>query len=165
MPARSAGILLYRRLPHLQVLLVHPGGPFWAKRSAQPARGVVRDSNSDLHAWSIPKGEYNAEENPQAAALRELEEETGFRVFSELVTGMLPLGELQQKGGKLVTAFALESDFDPAQLRSNTFTLHGREYPEVDRAAWFTIPEARKKILTSQEPFLDRLVSSLAPGP
>lgn len=160
----SAGILLYRR-PSIQlsaqavsavvrdsieVFLVHPGGPFWAKK--------------DFHSWSIPKGEYTAQENPRDAAIRELEEETGFRVLNELVT----LGEIKQAGGKFVTAFACEvtnpSDFDPANLRSNTFQMEwppksGKmaEFPEVDRAAWFTISDARERILKSQLPFLDRL--------
>lgn len=146
MPKRSAGILLYRRsAAALEVFLVHPGGPLWAKK--------------DLHAWSIPKGEYNASENVQAAALRELEEETGFRVSAPLVT----LGEARQPSGKIVAAFAVEvtdfSAFDPAAIRSNTFTLFGREFPEVDRAAWFPIPAAREKILPGQLLFLDRLAS------
>ncbi len=147
---------MYRRIAaEVEVFLVHPGGPFWAKK--------------DQGAWSIPKGEYNDDETPQAAALRELEEETGFRVSAGFVTQLLPLGEVKQKGGKLVTAFAIEitnaSDFDPANLRCNTFALEwpprsGKmaEFPEVDRAAWFTIPQAREKILDSQQPFLDRLL-------
>lgn len=141
MPKRSAGILLYRRVAEseLEVLLVHPGGPLWAKK--------------DVGAWSIPKGEYDADENPEAAAVRELEEETGLKISGELVT----LGEIKQLSGKIVTAFACEGGFDTTNLRSNTFTLHGREYPEVDRAEWFSIAEARAKILPAQAEFLDRL--------
>jgi predicted NUDIX family NTP pyrophosphohydrolase len=155
MPKHSAGILIYRRgPPGLQVLLVHPGGPLWAKK--------------DLAAWSLPKGEYPADEDPLSAAKRELEEETGFRAEGNFVS----LGEVKQRGGKIVAAFAhqaaFEADFDPANLRSNTFSMEwpprsGRqaEFPEVDRAAWFTIPEAREKILDGQLPFLDRLLALL----
>src|SRR6516225_10869627 len=104
MPKRSAGILLDRHgTGGLELLLVHPGGPFWAKK--------------DLGAWSIPKGEYAAGEDPLDVARRELEEETGLRVEGDVV----PLGELTQRGGKTVTAFALEGDLDPATLRSNLF--------------------------------------------
>jgi predicted NUDIX family NTP pyrophosphohydrolase len=124
MPKRSAGILLYRHSPGgLELLLVHPGGPIWA--------------NKDLGAWSIPKREYVAGEDPLDVARRELEEETGLRIEGDV----LPLGELTQRGGKTVTAFALEGDFDPATLRSNLFELEwpprsGRKksFPELDRA-------------------------------
>src|SRR5436309_1989670 len=127
MPKRSAGILLYRRRGEvLEFLLVHPGGPFWAKR--------------DRGAWSIPKGEYAAGEDALPAAVREFEEETGMRPSGSF----LPLGEIIQAGRKIVVAWAVEGDFDPAQFRSNTFTTEwpprsGREatFPEVDRAAWF----------------------------
>jgi predicted NUDIX family NTP pyrophosphohydrolase len=140
MPKRSAGILLYRHSPGgLELLLVHPGGPFWAKK--------------DLGAWSIPKGEYVAGEDPLDVARRELEEETGLRVEADV----LPLGELTQRGGKTVTAFAFEGDLDPATLRSNLFELEwpprsGRKksFPEVDRAQWFPAAEAGEKILTGQ---------------
>ena len=151
MAKRSAGLLLYRRsAAGLEILLVHPGGPFWAKK--------------DLGAWSIPKGEYAEDEGPLAAARREFEEETGFPAPDNTVA----LGDLKQAGGKLVTAWAAEGDCDPATLVSNTCEIEwpprsGRkiEIPEVDRAAWFSIEEARAKILASQQPFLERLVSTL----
>lgn len=147
MAAKSAGILLYRSTAHgLEVLLVHPGGPFWARRE----RG----------AWSIPKGEVDEGEDPLAAARRELHEETGFSSEGPA----LPLGEIRQRGGKLVRAWAVESDADPAALRSNTFELEWpprsgrvRSFPEVDRAAWFDLGEARRRILPAQAPFLDTL--------
>lgn len=150
MPKHSAGVLLYRRTTVLEVLLVHPGGPFWAKK--------------DAGAWSIPKGEVLDDEDPRDAAVRELEEETGCRIS----TTVSPLGEVKQRGGKMVTAFACESDFDPAGFKSNTFKLEwpprsGKmaDFPEVDRAAWFSIEQAREKILEGQLPFLDRLLKLL----
>jgi predicted NUDIX family NTP pyrophosphohydrolase len=151
MPKRSAGILMYRRRPpRIELLLVHPGGPFWAKK--------------DLGAWSIPKGEYSEREDPLAVARREFEEETGLRVDGEFVL----LGELVQPGRKIVTAFALEGDFDPSELRSNEFELEwpprsGRKksFPEVDRAAWFAPDEARRKILAGQAEFITRLFATL----
>ena len=137
----------------LQVLLVHPGGPFWAKK--------------DLGAWSVPKGEVAEGEDALAAARREFEEETGVAVEGEFVA----LGEVRQAGGKVVTAWALEGDFDPAGLRSNTFTMEwpprsGRmaEFPEVDRAQWFGVDEAREKILAGQLPLIDALVEALGAG-
>ena len=145
---RSAGILLFRRRGGgLEVLLVHPGGPLWAKK--------------DLGVWSIPKGEYDDGEDPQACALREFEEETG----SAPAPGeLVELGEVRQASGKLVRAWALEGDFDPSTLRSNTFTMQwpprsGRlqEFPEVDRAEWFTLEQARERINPAQAAFLDRL--------
>jgi len=150
----QAARAIVRDASEVEILLVHPGGPLWAKK--------------DLGAWSIPKGEYPADEAPLAAAKRELEEETGFRAEGNFVT----LGEVTQRSGKIVTAFAheaaVEADFDPANLHSNTFSMEwpprsGRqaEFPEVDRAAWFSIAEAREKILPSQMPFLDRLVKLL----
>ena len=143
----SAGLLLYRDAAgRLEVLLVHPGGPFWAKK--------------DAGAWSIPKGEIGAGEDPLAAAKREFEEETGTRPPGEAIA----LPPRRQAGGKLVHAWAVRGDLDPAALKSTTFTLEwpprsGRrqEFPEVDRAAWFTLDEARDKILKSQAPFLDDL--------
>jgi predicted NUDIX family NTP pyrophosphohydrolase len=144
----SAGILMYRRGKEgLAVLLVHPGGPYWAKR--------------DAGAWSIPKGEANPGEHPPDVAVREFSEELG-----SPPQGVLhPLGEVRQAGGKRVTAFAVESDFDTEALRSNTFEMEWpprsgriRSFPEVDRAAWFTLPVAREKILAGQRPLLDRLL-------
>ena len=136
MPKRSAGILMYRRGDAgIELLLVHPGGPFWVKK--------------DLGAWSIPKGEYAETEDALAVAQRELEEETGARPHGDF----LPLGEVVQPGRKIVTAWAIEGDFDPATLRSNRFELEwpprsGRKvsFPEVDRAEWFSPAEARQKI-------------------
>ena len=151
MPKRSAGMLMYRRAgARLEVLLVHPGGPFWAKR--------------DLGAWSLPKGEYAAGEEPLAVATREFEEETGARPSGDF----LPLGESVQPGRKIVTAWAVEGDFDVGALKSNLFEMEwppksGRKtsFPEVDRAEWFSIEDARKKILRGQGAFLDRLLSAL----
>ena len=152
MPKRSAGLLIYRRKNHgTEVFLAHPGGPFWAKK--------------DLNAWSIPKGEYGSEEDPLAAAKREFEEETDFRPEGTFVA----LGDLKQAGGKIVTAWAVEGDCDLSVLRSNTFSLEwpprsGRmvEFPEVDRWQWFSIEEARERLLSGQKVFLDRLVELLA---
>ena len=147
MAKQSAGIVLYRTCDgQLQVFLVHPGGPFWAKK--------------DQHAWSIPKGEFE-DEDPLMAAVREFQEETGF----ELTAGEVrALGTVRQSGGKLVHAFALEGDLDPAMLSSNTFTMEwpprsGREqeFPEVDRGDWFTLDEAREKLHKGQQALLERL--------
>ena len=148
MPQRSAGILLYRRRQGaIEVLLVHPGGPFWAKK--------------DDGAWSIPKGEYAPDEDALAAARREFAEETGAQVEGEAVA----LGAFRQSPAKIVDAWAIEGDFDPATLRSNTFTLEWpprsgrmREVPEVDRAAWFTPEEAARKLLKGQRPILEALL-------
>jgi predicted NUDIX family NTP pyrophosphohydrolase len=147
MPKRSAGILMYRRgAQGLEVLLVHPGGPFWAKK--------------DLGAWSIPKGEYSEPDDPLATAVREFAEETGKHLRGEF----RPLGEITQPGRKIVTAFALEGDFDAATLKSNTFELEwppksGRKanFPEVDRAEWFSLDMAREKILSGQRELIIRL--------
>ena len=155
MPKRSAGILMYRRRPvGVELLLVHPGGPFWAKK--------------DLGAWSIPKGEYADGEEPLAVARREFEEETGMRVAGDFA----PLGEIVQPGRKIVTAFALEGDFDPATLRSNAFELEwppksGRRqsFPEIDRAQWFAPGEARRKILAGQSELIGRLLAMLGIAP
>ncbi len=155
MPKRSAGLLLYRRHSRLlEVFLVHPGGPFWAKK--------------DLGAWSIPKGEYADSEEPLDAARREFEEETGFPPPSNATA----LGDVKQAGGKIVIAWAAEGDCDPACLVSNLCEIEwpprsGRkiEIPEVDRAAWFPLPEARQRILPSQSPFLDRLEQQLTAKP
>ena len=148
----SAGILLYRgEGSSLELLLVHPGGPFWAKK--------------DLGAWSIPKGEYAAGEDPLAVARREFEEELG---VPPPQGALLNLGEIKQPSRKIITAFALRGDFDPARLKSNRFELEwpprsGRlqSFPEVDRAAWFTPEAARVKILPGQAPFIDRLLETL----
>ena len=148
MAKKSAGLLLYRHtVDGIEVLLVHPGGPFWARK--------------DDGAWSIPKGEFADEEDPLLAAKREFEEETGTRPSGDF----LPLKPLKQSGGKLVYAWAVRSSFDPANLKSNTFSMEwpprsGRtaEFPEVDRAAWFVLDEARRKILKSQTGFLDQLI-------
>ena len=147
----SAGLLLYRQsATGLEVLLVHPGGPFWAKK--------------DAGAWSIPKGEPEPGEDLAAAARRELAEETGCTVTGEL----LPLGSLRQPSGKLVHAWAVRADFDPEHLVSGTFTMEwpprsGREqsFPEVDRASWFPLAEARTRLLRGQVGFLDRLERKL----
>ena len=154
MAARSAGILLYRRLSQagLEVLLVHPGGPFFRRRDA----GV----------WSIPKGEYPPSEEPLACARREFAEETGH----ELEPGRtIPLGDIRQRGGKVVTAWAVEGDLDAGRIASNTFRIEwpprsGRqeEFPEVDRAGWFGLTEAAEKILPAQRPLLARLADALA---
>src|ERR1044071_901940 len=137
MPKTSAGLLMYRR---------RPGGAFWAKK--------------DAGAWSIPKGEYLAGDDPLEAARREFEEETGMVPEGDFVE----LGAIRQAGGKTVTAWAFEGDCDPESIRSNTFTLEWppksgkqREFPEVDRAEWFMLPEAEEKILSGQRPLLARL--------
>jgi predicted NUDIX family NTP pyrophosphohydrolase len=151
MAITSAGILMYRRRGgKLEVLLVHPGGPFWR--------------NKDAGAWSLPKGEVDAGEDDMAAARREFEEELGTRPDGELV----PLGEVRQRSGKRVRAFALEGDLDAEAARSVTFEMEwpprsGRmaSFPEVDRAAWFELDVARNKLVAGQAPLLDRLVDYL----
>jgi predicted NUDIX family NTP pyrophosphohydrolase len=158
MPPRktSAGLLLYRRRPGAgtEVLLVHPGGPFYAGK--------------DEGIWSVPKGEPAADEPLLAAARREFREETGFPT-ADAPDAYLPLGEVVQRSGKVVTAFAFEGDCDPAAAVSDTFELEwppgsGRKaaFPEVDRAAFFAVPKARRAILPAQVPFLDRLEAALA---
>jgi predicted NUDIX family NTP pyrophosphohydrolase len=154
MAKRSSGILLFRRTAELEVLLVHPGGPFWAKK--------------DLGAWSIPKGEHDDAEESLDAALREFEEETGTKPE---VGELIDLGTVKQKSGKVVQAYALEGDLDAGAIRSNTFTMQwpprsGREqeFPEVDRAEWFAIDAARERINPAQAAFLDRLVGLVTPG-
>ena len=148
----SAGIVLYRRRAEgVEVLLVHPGGPFWARR--------------DLGAWSIPKGEIGPGEAPEAAARREFAEETG----ATLAAALTPLPPVAQSRAKTVHAFAAEGDFDPATLESAQVTLvwppnSGRSvtFPEVDRARWFALDEARRRILAGQAPILDALERALA---
>ena len=149
----SAGILMYRfQGGALEVLLVHPGGPFWAKK--------------DEGAWSIPKGEYERAEDPLEAARREFAEELG----SPALGPAIALGEVEQKGGKVVAAWGVQGDLDPADVRSNTFEMEwpprsGRRqtFPEVDRAQWFTPDAARVKLNPAQHAFLERLVASLNP--
>ena len=146
---QSAGVLMYRRTgAELEVFLVHPGGPFWAKK--------------DAGAWSIPKGEFAADETPADAARREFIEETGVDPGPDLVA----LAVVTQSRAKVVHAFAIERDLDPATIRSNTFELEwpprsGRmqPFPEADRAAWFTLDEARVKIVAGQRPILDALTA------
>jgi predicted NUDIX family NTP pyrophosphohydrolase len=147
---RSAGILLYRLAgQEPEVLLVHPGGPFWARKDA----GV----------WSIPKGEYAEDEDPRAAAVREFEEELGSAPPAD--DAMLELGTITQRSGKVVTAFAVEGDLDPAAITSNTFAMEWpprsnqmQEFPEVDRAGWFAPDEAREKLVPAQAELVDRLL-------
>jgi predicted NUDIX family NTP pyrophosphohydrolase len=151
MPARSAGILLYKRVDGvLHVLLAHPGGPFWRGR--------------DSGAWSIPKGEYGDSEDPQVAARREFREELGV----DPPLALRPLGAIKQKSGKHVVAFTAEGDFDVTRLRSNMFELEwpprsGRRaaFPEIDQVAWFTPDEARRKILPAQAELLARLQAEI----
>jgi predicted NUDIX family NTP pyrophosphohydrolase len=152
MPSQSAGIVAFRRRHgRIQVLLVHPGGPFWR--------------NKDLGAWSIPKGEYDAGEEAEAAARREFQEELGIELTEEL----LPLGEIRQRGGKTVKAFAVEADVAAENIRSNTFEIEwpprsGRRqaFPEIDRAGWFEIAAARARINEAQTSLLDRLETIVA---
>jgi predicted NUDIX family NTP pyrophosphohydrolase len=149
----SAGILLYRvRHGQIEVFLGHMGGPFWAKK--------------DERGWSIPKGEYGPDEAPLAAARREFEEETG---AAPPAGPALSLGEVRQSSGKRIVAWAIEGDFDPAAVTSNTFVIEwpprsGRqaEFPEIDRAEWFDLPTARLKLVKGQVPFLDALEGALA---
>ena len=152
---RSAGILLYRLTGGApEVLLVHPGGPFWARK--------------DAGAWSIPKGEYGEDEDPEACARREFEEETG----TALAAGALSdLGTARQRSGKVVTAWAAEGDLDADAIRSNTFELEWpprsgtmQAFPEVDRAGWFGLETAREKLNPAQTAFLDRLRDLLGPA-
>ena len=154
MPKTSAGLLLYRVVDQrLQVFLAHPGGPLWAKK--------------DLGAWSIPKGELDPGEDALAAARREFAEETGQQVTGDF----MPLTPLKQPGGKTVHAWAVEGECDPGAVRSNLFTMEwpprsGRrqEFPEIDRAEWFSIEEAHEKILKGQAGFLAELVRKLGRG-
>lgn len=151
MPKTSAGILLYRiRQGQLEVFLVHPGGPLWAKR--------------DHGAWSIPKGLFEAPEGPLDAAKREFKEETGFEVAGTPL-GLTPL---RQPSGKWIHAWAFEGHADPSELRSNTFKMEWprgsgkqQEFPEVDRGEWFALDEAKDRILPGQVPFLDELAALL----
>ena len=152
MAQQSAGVLLYRIAgAGIEVLLVHPGGPFWRAKQ--------------VCAWQLPKGLIEADETPEAAARRELEEELGLAIDGDLI----PLGSIRQAGGKIVHAFAFESRFDPAALRSQMFELEwpphsGRRasFPEIDAARWLTLEEAAAWILPSQRLLLDRLEQALA---
>ncbi|MBI4596037.1 MAG: NUDIX domain-containing protein [Candidatus Tectomicrobia bacterium] len=156
MSKKSAGLLLFREISgELEVLLVHPGGPFWEKK--------------DEGAWSIPKGEIDDAEDPFSAAKREFVEETGAPPGSDSFIALQPV---RQPSGKLVYSWALRADFDPATLKSNMFSMEwppksGRqqEFPEIDRAEWFTIPLAKQKILKGQVPILDQLQEKLAMAP
>ena len=151
MKKRSAGILMYKRSgSDLLLLLVHPGGPFWARK--------------DLGAWSIPKGEYQEGEDPFIVAKREFEEELGAEPCGEFWT----LGELVQSSNKQIIAWAVEGDFAVEKLKSNTFELewppksgNKQNFPEVDRAQWFGPAEARRRILAGQRPFIDRLLAHI----
>jgi predicted NUDIX family NTP pyrophosphohydrolase len=155
MPRTSAGILLYRLRPAgPEVLLGHMGGPFWAKK--------------DDGGWSIPKGEHGPDEDPLAVARREFEEELGSSVPTQ---ELVPLGALRVTSGKVLTVWAAEGDLDAAAAQSNTFTVEwpprsGRlqEFPEIDRAAWFGLEEARSKLVKGQVPFLDRLRDDVVRG-
>jgi predicted NUDIX family NTP pyrophosphohydrolase len=154
MAPTSAGILVFRRAGEgVEVLLVHPGGPFWSKK--------------DQGAWSLPKGQVDEGEEPRTCALRELEEELGSRLGLS-ADELIELGSVRQKGGKLVHCWAAEGDFDPAELRSNSFEMEwpprsgaAREFPEVDRAEWFEPEEARRRINTAQSELIDRLLATL----
>ncbi len=152
MAKRSAGIVLFRRSgAELEVLLVHPGGPFWARR--------------DAGAWSIPKGEIDPGEDERACALRELEEETGGTFPDAPPDALLPLGEIRQKSGKVVSAWALEGELDADAITCSTFVElewpprsdRRQTFPEVDRAGWFGLDAAREKLIPAQAPLLERL--------
>jgi predicted NUDIX family NTP pyrophosphohydrolase len=151
MPERSAGLVVYRRRSaDVEVLLVHPGGPFWARK--------------DDHAWSIAKGLHEENEDPLSAAKREFEEETSMRIDGRF----LPLGEFRQPGGKLITAFAVEADVDETKVRSNRFEMEwpprsGRRqsFPEVDRAQWFDLETATHKMHKGQVPILHAFAKQL----
>jgi predicted NUDIX family NTP pyrophosphohydrolase len=151
MPKKSAGILMYRLSGDaIEIFLVHPGGPFWAKK--------------DLGSWSIPKGEYESDEDPLTAARREFSEETGFAVDGDFI----PLAPIRQKSGKIVSAWAVEGTVDASAIRSNSFSVEwpprsGRQadFPEVDRAEWFNPVEARLKLNPGQAPLVDTLCAYL----
>jgi predicted NUDIX family NTP pyrophosphohydrolase len=153
MPKRSAGILMYRRTKSgLEVLLVHPGGPFWAKK--------------DLGHWTIPKGEAEPGEELVAVARREFEEETGAKPPD---SPLIDLGQITQKSGKHVLGWAAEGDLDPSSAVSNTYDVEWpphsgvvQTFPEIDRVEWFGLDEARRRLKAAQVPFLDRLQAALA---
>jgi predicted NUDIX family NTP pyrophosphohydrolase len=151
MPKKSAGILVYRKTTEeYEVLLVHPGGPFWAKK--------------DLNSWSIPKGEFEDGEEPLAASKREFEEETGFNIEGEFIE----LRQVKQPSGKVIYTWAVEGDIDISMVKSNLFELEWpprsgsfKEFPEIDRAEWFDFETAKQKILSGQIPILDNLQEKL----
>jgi predicted NUDIX family NTP pyrophosphohydrolase len=151
MPKKSAGLLMYRRRRGvLEVFLVHPGGPFWQKK--------------DAGSWSIPKGEYMPGEDPLEVAKREFHEETSFKASGQFI----PLTPQKQPSGKIITAWTFEGDCDASAIKSNTFLMEwpprsGRqlEFPEVDRAGWFSISVAKEKIIKGQSGFLDELAQIL----
>lgn len=151
MQKRSAGILMYRFINHtLQVLLVHPGGPFWAKK--------------DTGVWSIPKGEFEVDEDPLNAAIREVAEETGINVSGNFIE-LIPV---KQKSGKVIFSWMVEGDCDPAVIKSNFFEMEWppksgskKSFPEIDKAEWFTIDEAKVKIVQGQVPILVQLEHKL----
>jgi predicted NUDIX family NTP pyrophosphohydrolase len=151
MAKESAGLLIWRRRAGaLEVLLVHPGGPFW--------------KNKDLGAWSIPKGEIDAAEDPESAARREVAEETGLSIDGPL----MKLASIRQKGHKIVHAWAVEADCDPAAVRSNSFSMMWpprsgkfQDFPEIDRAAWFALEEARARINPAQVALIDELATKI----
>lgn len=148
---KSAGLLLYRKKADLlQVFLVHPGGPFWKKK--------------DLGAWSVPKGEFTEEEDSLSAAIREFKEETGMSISGDFIR----LSPVRQKSGKLVEAWAVEADIDPSSVQSNTFDMEWpprsgkrQSFPEIDKGDWFSLEEAKEKIIPAQLPLLDDLISRL----
>jgi predicted NUDIX family NTP pyrophosphohydrolase len=155
MAKRSAGVLIYRRSAMgIEVFLVHPGGPYWAKK--------------DVGAWSVPKGECEPGEDGLAAARRELAEETGLAPAGDF----LPLGSFRQSSAKTVEVWAVEGDADPARLQPNSFTMEWpprsgqiKAFPEVDRAGWFTLAEAARMIVKGQVPILTALSALTAPAP
>ena len=151
MPPKSAGIVLYRIQNNgIEVFLVHPGGPFWSKK--------------DDGAWSIPKGEFNENEEPLAAAKREFQEETGIKISGEFIQ----LSPVKQKSGKMVYAWAVEGDIDPEKIKSNHFEIEWpprsgkmKSFPEIDKAAWFQLGDAQKKILEAQSALIRELESKI----
>ncbi len=150
MPRKSAGLLLYRFTSEVEFFLVHPGGPFWAKK--------------DDGAWSIPKGEFEDNEDPLEAAIREFKEETGFDVSGSFI----PLTPVKQSSGKVIYAFALEYNLDAYKIKSNTFTMEwppksGRqqEFPEVDRGEWFNAETSRIKLNKGQVPILEEALGKI----
>jgi predicted NUDIX family NTP pyrophosphohydrolase len=151
MPKKSAGILVYRKTKEeYEILLVHPGGPFWAKK--------------DMNSWSIPKGEFEDDEEPLAAAKREFEEETGFKIEGEFIE----LNPVKQPGGKLIYSWSVEGDINASEVKSNLFKMEWpprsgafKEFPEIDRAEWFSFKTAKQKIITGQIPIVENLRNKL----